>query len=188
MFDLKASAGRILVLDPDLLSPDLDYDFRRKHDDGTRYERGGHTYSRPYGWNRYALNVNGKYDDDIWLGERRNRTESTPDEWPVSYHGTERKSVEGIARQGYQMSRSRRRRYGRGIYSSPSIAVAEWYAKKFNCNGKKYKVVIQNRVKSDEVIVISAADISTPHPPGDYWIQPHENYIRPYGICIKGNY
>ena len=187
MFDLKASARRILVLDPDLLSPNLDYDFTRKRDDGTRYERGGHTYSRPYGWYRYALNVNGKYDDDIWLGEHRNRTESTPEEWPVSFHGTEKKNVKGIARQGFLLSRSMHEKYGRGIYSSPSIAVAEWYAKPFRRYTKRYKVVIQNRVKSDEVRVIPAAVSSTPHPhvPGDYWLQPRDDYIRPYGICIK---
>ena len=40
---LKASAGRILVLDPDLLSPKYDYDFTHVTDDGKTYERGGHT-------------------------------------------------------------------------------------------------------------------------------------------------
>ena len=187
MLDLKASAGRVLVLDPDLLSPALDCDFRNIRDNGTRYERGGRTYSRPYGWTRLALNVNGKYDDDIWLGERGSRTDSTPGEWPVSFHGTAKENVGGIARQGYLLSQSKNNKYGRRIYSSPSIAVAECYAKKFRRYGKKYKVVIQNRVKSDELKVIPAEVSSTHHPnvPGDYWLQPHEDYIRPYGVCIK---
>jgi hypothetical protein len=131
--------------------------------------------------------VNGKYDDDIWLGEHGNRTDSTPGEWPVSFHGTDRENLEGIARQGYLLSRSRRERYGRGIYSSPSIAIAELYAKRFRRGGKQYKVIIQNRVKSDELKVIPANESSTHHPevPGDYWLQPREDYIRPYGVCIK---
>ena len=66
MPNLKASAERVLLLEPDLLSPNLDYDFTDKRDDGTRYERGGHPYSRPYGWHRFALNVRGKYGDDGW--------------------------------------------------------------------------------------------------------------------------
>ena len=189
MTDLKASARRILVLDPELLSPNLNYDFTSKRDDGTRYERGGYTYSRPYGWYRYALKVNGKYNDDIWLGEHRNRTESTPGEWPVSFHGTAIKNVKGIAMHGYQLSRSMREKYGRGIYSSPSIKVAEVYAKPFECESKKYKVVFQNRVNSNGLKVIPVEkvcrDRSDGMITGDYWIQTCEDYIRPYGICIK---
>ena len=77
---LKASAGRIFVLKPELLSPDYDYDFTDKTDDGTRFERGGYTYSRPYGWQRYALNVSEKYGDNVWLGGGGTRTEFTPGE------------------------------------------------------------------------------------------------------------
>lgn len=185
MTDLKASAGRVLVLDPNLLSPNLDYDFTNKRDDGTRYERGGHTYSRPYGWYRYALNVNGKYDDDVWLGEYRNRTESTPGEWAVSFHGTKRSNVSGIAEQGYLSSKSQRQKYGKGIYCSPSIEVAELYATPFLHCTKRYKVVIQNRVKLDELRVIPADSIRRPEVTGDYWLQPRDDYIRPYGVCIK---
>ena len=183
--ELKASAGSILVLSPDLLMPSLDYDFTNKQDDGTVYERGGHCYNRPYGWYRFALNVKGKYEDDIWLGEHRNRTESSPDEWPVSFHGTERRNAEGIATKGYKLSKGKRNVYGRGIYSSPSIEVAELYAKPFTHGSRKYKLVFQNRVKSDDLEMIPAEAICRPEIKGDHWMQPHEEYIRPYGICIK---
>ena len=186
---LKASAGRVLVLEPELLSPNYDYDFTDKTDDGTTFERGGRTYSRPYGWYRYALNVSQKYGDNIWLGDGGTRTESTPGEWPVSFHGTNKDSVSGIAEQGYLLSMSRREVYGRGIYSSPSIEVAEIFADKFIYRSEEYKVIFQNRVNLDGLKVIPADRIR--HDRGcsdvkdDYWIQTREDYIRPYGICVK---
>ena len=186
---LKASAGRVLVLDPELLSPNFDYDFTNETDDGTRYERGGRTYSRPYGWKRYALNVSDKYGDNVWLGSYGARTDSSPGEWPVSFHGTKKDNVSGIAKQGYKLSMSKREVYGRGIYCSPSIEVAELYAEEFLHDSKKYKVVFQNRVNLDGLKVISADHICHDRQRSDvkddYWLQPREEYIRPYGICIK---
>ena len=182
---LKASAGRILVLDPDLLSPKYDYDFTHVTDDGKTYERGGHTYARPYGWKRYALNVS-KYGDNIWLGGTGGGIRT---EWPVSFHGTKKDSVSGIAEQGYLLSMSKREAYGRGIYSSPSIEVAELYAKEFSYRFKKYKVVFQNRVNPDGRKVILAdricCDRKRSDVKDDYWLQPREDYIRPYAVCIK---
>ena len=187
---LKASAGRIRVLDPNLLSPKYNYDFTHVTDDGKEYERGGHTYERPYGWNRHALNVN-KYGDNVWLGGTDGgiRTGSTPGEWPVSFHGTKKDSVSGIAEQGYLLSKSSRELYGKGIYSSPSIEVAELYAEEFSYCSKKYKVVFQNRVNPDGLKVIPADKICRDRKRSDvkddYWLQPREDYIRPYAICIK---
>lgn len=185
MTDLKASADRMFVLRPEFLMPTFDYDFTDKHDDGTVYERGGHRYKRPYGWYRHALNVSKKFKDDEWLGKCGNRTESSPGEWPVSYHGTNRKNVEGISTQGYRLSKGKRNVYGRGIYSSPSIEVAALYAVEFLHESKKYKLVFQNRVKSDGLKIIPAEDVNDRKVRDDYWLQPCEDYIRPYGICIK---
>lgn len=186
---LKASAIRVLVLDPKLLSPNYDYDFTNQTDDGTRFERGGHTYSRPYGWMRYALNVSQKYEDNIWLGGHGIRMESSPGEWPVSFHGTRKINVSGIAEQGYLLSKSKREVYGKGIYSSPSIEVAELYAEEFSHHFRRYKVVFQNRVNLDGLKVVSADRICRDRQrldvKDDYWLQPREEYIRPYGICIK---
>ena len=189
---LKASAGRVLVLEPELLSPKYDYDFTDKTDDGKTYERGERIYSRPYGWYRYGLNVSDKYgQDNDWLGgtDGKIRTESIPGEWPVSFHGTKKDSVSGIAEQGYLLSISTGKRYGRGIYSSPSIEVAELYAVEFPYCSKRYKVVFQNRVNPDGLEVILAdrirRDRKCSDVKDDYWLQPREDYIRPYAICIK---
>jgi hypothetical protein len=49
---------------------------------------GGKEYIRPSGWNRFALEVKGKYPDDIWLNGKTLFTDqfsSAEGEWPVSY-------------------------------------------------------------------------------------------------------
>lgn len=181
---LKASAGRVFVMSSDLLDPKFNYDFTNLCDDGDEYKRGEHTYSRPYGWYRHALKVKGKYEDDSWLGELRDRTESSPNEWPVSYHGTDEQNANSIARNGYLLSKGKRELYGHGIYSTPSIEVAEGYAAKFYRNSKKYKLVFQNRVNPVGRKVVPADEIAD-DVSADYWIQPSEKDIRPYGVCIK---
>ena len=66
---MRASGPSVpLILDNNLLSPHLDYDFSNMADDGKEYYRGGKRYHRPYGWRRIALNVKGQYQDRTWLG------------------------------------------------------------------------------------------------------------------------
>lgn len=62
------------------LDPRFDYDFTEIADDGKRYKRGGFQYKRPYGWNRIAIKVLGKYSDDVWLGRDGIRKEQSPGE------------------------------------------------------------------------------------------------------------
>ena len=109
------------------------------------------------------------------------RTESSHGEWPVSYHGTSHDNADGIARQGYLLSKGKRFVFGKGIYSTPSIEVAELYASDFKFQGKQYCVVFQNRVSPADMKTISALETGK----GEYWVQPNENLIRPYGLCIK---
>ena len=111
------------------------------------------------------------------------RTESSPGEWPVSYHGTNKKNVESIAAKGYKLSKGMRFKFGRGIYSSPNIEVAEVedYAAKFKHGKTTYKVVFQNRVCPNGLEIIPAKETQK----GEYWVQPKEKLIRPYGLCIK---
>ena len=71
--------------------------------------------------------------------------------------------------------------YGRGIYSTPSIEVASTYAQKFNHEGKTYKIVFQNRVSTTDLKIIDAKTTGV----GEYWLQPNQDFIRPYGICIQ---
>ncbi|GBB96654.1 hypothetical protein RclHR1_02800004 [Rhizophagus clarus] len=160
------------VIRDNLLDPPRDYDFTNLRDNGAFFIRGMELYRRPYGWKRIALNVS-KYGNDVaWLGS----VGDCPYEWPVSYHGTRREFVESIAHNGYQLSRGMRFMYGRGVYSTPFINIAEQFAEEFENNNIRYKVIIQNRVNPEGL---------TKHHRNTYWLTPREEGIRPYGLCIK---
>ena len=73
---------------------------------------------------RCALKVLDQYCDNKWLGRSGHRTGSSEGEWPVSYHGTGVNVSGSIAQEGYDLSKGKRFRYGKGIYSTPSIDVA----------------------------------------------------------------
>lgn len=164
-----------LYLDPSLREPRLDYDFTHMNDGSTEYYRGSERYYRPCGWRRYALKVSGKFPGgDAWLGRAGSRTESSPGEWPVSYHGTAKSNADSIARGGFDLSKGRRFLHGRGIYSTPDISVAAKFAEEFQYDGKSYKMVFQNRVRDFKVV-----------PKIGYWVSSNDRDIRPYGICIK---
>ena len=109
------------------------------------------------------------------------RTNSCPGEWPVSYHGTKHQNTSGIAKQGYLLSKGQRQMYGEGIYSTPNIEVAAGYAQPFNHNGTTYRVVFQNRVSTTDLCIIDAEETRV----GEYWVQPHQELIRAYGLCIQ---
>ena len=168
-------------VDDTLMDPKFDYDFTKKANDGKKCFRGGYEYQRPYGWKRHAIKVLGRYEDDVWLGEQGQRFHSTEGEWPVSYHGTGKSATGSIAQDGYQLSKGKQFTYGRGIYSTPSMEVASKYAQQFEHEGKQYKIVFQNRVCPDNLTIIDAKTTGM----GKYWIQSHQDLIRPYGICIK---
>ena len=86
-----------------------------------------------------------------------------------------------IAQDGYRLSKGKRFKYGSGIYSTPSIQVAAKYANVFNHKGKKYKLMFQNQVCPSNLKIVDAQTTGV----GEYWLQPCENFIRPYGICIQ---
>lgn len=81
--------------------------------------------------------------------------------------------------------------YGRGIYSTPDMSEAIHYAKTFtsSTNGKKYKVILQNRINpeyrkkyyNDRYWLI-------PIPQGTSDAEEQEmvdRAIRPYGLLLK---
>ena len=138
-------------------------------------------YYRPYGWERFALKVLGRYEDDAWLGKGGHRTGSSPGEWPVCYHGTAVRASGSIAQEGYNLSKGKRFLYGHGIYSTPSVEVASKYAQTFFHKGKKYQLVFQNRVSPKGLVVIDSATTGA----GEYWVQPKGGAVRPYGVCIR---
>jgi len=117
------------------------------------------------------------------LGKSRKvSTASAPGEWPVSYHGTGEHAAKSIAKDGYDLSKGTRFLHGVGIYSTPDIAVAEkYYAKQFEHDGNKYKVVVQNRVNPTTVKKIPKEKAGM----GEYWITEEQKDTRAYGMCIK---
>lgn len=187
----EAGTRRPLIDDKDFFDPNFDYDFTFfSGSDGC--SRGDEHYERPKGWNRIALKVKGKYPDgDAWLGPNGWRSHSTPGEWPVSYHGTSLDGSRGIIRGHYKAGN--RAMYGRGIYSTPHIHIAEseQYAKTFTSEstGKSYKVILQNRINPAKRHICSHSD---------YWLilvdegvsaeeekEIVDSSIRPYGILIR---
>ncbi|CAB3406437.1 unnamed protein product [Caenorhabditis bovis] len=159
-------------------------------DDGDEYFRGGRKYIHPWGSNRYALYVKGRFESDKWLGSDGNEGE-----WPAAYHGTCSKNTYGIAKEGLDVERSKRSRYGFGIYCTPDPKTAKRYGKKFMHNfravlvpcrmiagfqGKNYRIIFQVRVHPEKFQVVKEADEAR----GEYWLLPDSDFIRPYGICV----
>ena len=74
---LKGGEGPLTV-STDELALQFDRDFTGEKDDGKQYMRGEFEYRRPYGWNRIAVRVLGRYENDDWLspkfGEERERS------------------------------------------------------------------------------------------------------------------
>lgn len=186
-----ARTKRPLIDDKDFFDPNFDHDFTSfSGSDGCC--RGDEHYERPKGWYRIALKVKGKYPDgDAWLGPDGWRSHSAPGEWPVSYHGTSLEGSRGIIRGHYKAGN--RAMYGRGIYSTPDIHVAEseQYAKTFRSEstGKSYKVILQNRINPAKRRICSRSDFWLV--PVDEGLTPEEEReivegsIRPYGILIR---
>ena len=155
-----------------VLDPPYDFDFRDLRDDGTKYQRGGRDYKRPYGWNRVALNVKNKYESRDWFKE------DGGGDWAVSYHGTSKQNAEEIAKTKYDLSKGKTFAHGRGIYSSPDPVLAEGYAKVFTFENKQYKVIIQNRVNVNMKGTDHIQSVN-------YFVTKEEKDIRPYALLYK---
>ena len=160
-----------MLISPSLLAPDYDYDFSQIVDTKSFY-RGGRQYYRPCGWRRFAIDVSGQFDEgsDVWLGSS-NKT----GEWCVSYHGTKKENLEKIIEEGFRIDKGKRFLYGKGIYSTPRIEIAEKFADACEIGGYNFLVVVQNRI--DPSKLLTAND-------GKYFLC-EEKAVRPYGICIK---
>ncbi|CAF1029194.1 unnamed protein product [Adineta ricciae] len=170
------NANDILILDSSTRDSHYDYDFTNIDDTGKSFTRANVQYRRPCGWRRFAIRVCGKYENEIWLGcDNRNG------EWPVSYHGTKHDAAISIAQSGFDLSKHKRFLYGRGVYTTPNIDIAETFATHFTRNGRKFCVVIQNRINPETVVKLSADQDGV----DDYWISPSADDVRPYGYCIK---
>ena len=188
---MPAVCNDLFVMDDQFFDPAWDHDFTNIHDT-TTLMRGTEVYKRPCGWMRFALKVLEKYPDgNAWLGNAGYRTYSDPNEWPVTYHGTSLPGAQGIISTYYLTGSGQA--YGRGIYSTPDVKVAEThgYVKTFvsQKNGKTYKVCLQNRI-NQRVRQVCARP--------EYWLVPipagtpaesEKNIvlgaIRPYSLLLK---
>ncbi|KAG7214422.1 hypothetical protein INR49_006379 [Caranx melampygus] len=179
---------KIAIDEEEFFDPGYDYDFTDLKDTETYY-RGGEEYERPCGYTRFALKVLGKYEDDTWLGHAGRVTSSVEGEWPVSYHGTEADCVDPIIKGNLKAGGGAM--YGRGIYSTPHISVAEEYATSFTSDkdGKKYNVILQNRINpmyrekhyNDEYWLIEIPEGKSDEEEKELV----NRAIRPYGLLIK---
>ncbi|KAI7791029.1 hypothetical protein IRJ41_007547 [Triplophysa rosa] len=191
----SSSLRKVLFVIPDeFFDPQYDFDFTHmsKSSSDSDCKRGDESYERPYGWKRFALKVRDKYPDgNAWLGTGGWRNHSDPGEWPVSYHGTGLEGAEGIIKTHYKTGD--REAYGRGIYSTPDIDVADGYSqsKRFTSqkNGKTYKVIMQNRVNPKKRTIIEGKNFwLIPIPKGTSAEKEKEiveSSIRPYGLLLK---
>ena len=130
----------------------------------------------------FELKVQGTYVDKVWLDGRSPRADqysSAEGEWLVSYHGTSYNNGLCIADEGYHLSEGKRFEFGNGIYSTPDNENASKYSVPREVNGKRYQMVIQNRVNPESLKIISKAETGV----GEYWISPRDVDIRPYGFC-----
>lgn len=173
---LRGGAELIRVLDPESIDSRYNYDFTHITDKSKKFTRGCMDYIRPCGWQRFALKVRDRFPDLVWLGRK-----DSPGEWPVSYHGTGLNQAKTIAMDGYDLTKGKRFKFGRGVYSTPDIKVAEKYAKKFMYENDQCLVVLQNRVNPETLLKISADQTGV----GEYWVSPDHRDVRPYGVCIR---
>lgn len=168
-----------------LLDTKRNFNFTKTSDRGKTFYRGGRIYERPCGWIRYAFNVAGKYPpNDVWLEGTRKRSsplESSPGEWPVSYHGTSYNNGLSIAQEGYNLACGQRFKHGFGIYSTPEIRVAVRYAKTVKLRNRTYQVMIQNRVNPLTLKTITKEQNGV----GEYYVSPNSKDVRPYAFCIR---
>ena len=165
--EAPAPARARQYLDNRDLAPEFNFDLTNCKDDGVEYRRGGGVYKRPYGWNRIALNVLGRYSSDIWLGLKGVRTRESPGEWLVSFYGV--MEVDFLRRHGKVGTANR-------VHSTPDIDCVEFeqFVRVFMFGGVKFKAVYQNRVNSLNLVVTD-----------DGHFVCNIGDVRPYGICVK---
>jgi TPR repeat protein len=185
-----------LQINPNTFDPRWNRDFRIPSMCPRGENRGKFPYTPPAGWERFGMNVSGKYGgNDIWLGSR-----NLPGEWALVYHGTKHRFVKSITET--PLRAGQRAWYGHGIYCSPNPATSEHYTDCLELQERsgraRYKYMLVCRVNVSAVH--KCAQCPCPYAQNnqytvhittakDVWFvncqnQSYQN-IRPYGILVK---
>ena len=166
------------LLDPKMFDSSKNCDFTWLQDDGPTYKRGNHVYKMPFGWNRIALNVKDKYDDNKWFGDDPGpdnfRVSGLKDEWPVAYHGKAKLFHKILLT--VEANQGTKRNLEKGFYTSPDPLVAEESAPVFTFKSRKFKVMIQSRVNMNDTSVVCYKK---------FYATGNPDNIRPCGLLIK---
>jgi hypothetical protein len=112
-----------------------------------------------------------KYENDNWLDSDDNGSV-----WPVAYHGTNLDGLKGICLNGFDLTKLKRFKYGKGHYTTPFIEIAKSFATEIRINDQRIIYIIQSRVNPRKIV--KGND-------GRYWILPSNNDLRPYSICFQ---
>jgi hypothetical protein len=191
---------KYMRIDSTSFAPAYNRDFSIDSNCPKNESRGCQPYYPPGGWVRYGLSVGGKYDNgnNIWLGMNNG-----PGEWCVGYHGTAHSSVKDITSS--PLNSGSNNAYGKGIYCSPDVKVAEGYCKSYlqldTKDGKKnYKYIFMCRVNVSNIHRCTTSPCPYANNPTytvhfttspNIWFVNMNNsnyeYIRQYGILIKEN-
>lgn len=127
-------------------APQYDYTYSDQDVEGMTRVRGGESYQPPKGFTKLALNVD-RYGDASWLNKKHG--------WVVAYHGTfpNEATLKSIIRDGLKIRGGRHkpthgRRFGEGIYLTPTVDLAARYARELmEVDGGHFHVIFQCRVR-----------------------------------------
>ncbi|CAG8545238.1 23008_t:CDS:1 [Cetraspora pellucida] len=198
---LREGSKSVGYINSEHLDPGYDYDFTNIVDT-QKFYRGKEEYTRPCGWRRISVKVLNKYEyNNTWLGvkSRKSKYDSSPNEWPVSYHATGSINGKSMAKMGYCAIKGKNKsrkgflncilgcfccklnnkkkiqfEFENGVYTTPDVKLAEQFATRFSYEGETYLVMFQNRVNPNTLIKVDK-----------YWILPKAEDVRTYSICIK---
>ena len=70
--------------------------------------------------------------------------------------------------------------YGKGVYSTPTLSVAQQFCSPFTFAGKTFEVIFMNRINPEAFIRASKYG-----GPDDYWIVQDPADIRPYKMLMR---
>ena len=194
-FSLKVTTSPLL--NNIILSPNVfEYDYSKDINDWPKKNlmRGRKPYNPPYGWIGIALKIKNKYGkNNIWIGK-----ENIEGEWPVAYHGVGKGNIldrilniingnldneEGKLFKKEKNVEENNNKYpvcGIGVYLSPNIEEAEYFADETNFGfyNVKFKFVFMTRVNPNKIRSPGSLPVQ--------WIlNGNKDEIRPYRLLIK---